>query len=52
MHFPEPKELYTLRMDGSGAGVEEAVVERRDHTCALRNILFLWGFASQPVGGS
>ena len=47
----EPKELYMLWADGSNAGVEEASPERRDHTCALLNILFSRGFVKH-VGGS
>ena len=49
MHFLAPKELYSLWTDKCG---EKPIPQRRDRTCALRNVLFLWGLVSQPVGGS
>jgi hypothetical protein len=49
---PEPKELYKLWMDSSGAGVEEADLERRNHTWVRLNILFPGGIIGQPVGGA
>jgi hypothetical protein len=48
----EPKELCQLWADGSGAGVEEVNLERRDYIYALLNSVFPCGAVSQPVGES
>jgi hypothetical protein len=48
----EPKGFCTLWADGSGAGVEEVDLERRDYTYALLNSVFPCGAVSKSVGGS
>jgi hypothetical protein len=44
------KELYTLWVDGSDAGVEEVDLERRDSIYILLNSVLPYGALSQPVG--
>ena len=47
----EPKELYMLWADGSGAGVEEVDWERCVPTCALLNIFLPCRAVKQPASG-